>query len=154
MIQTKEKEINGRKWSVTEFAGTTNLLVLNKLGTLLAATAAHGIAAGSGGVRLDANVDFGKAIDALLMRLGTSEEFVDLIKLLVSMSRVEGEALHDKAAFDRAFAGSRVLDLLPGLRFIIEANYGDFSQAAAGIMSLFRGAVAARTVPPQASNQE
>lgn len=133
MIKTETKEINGKVYACTQFAGTKNFVVLHKLATVIGPTFAHGIGTGE----LNAEVNIGAAVDALLERLGTTDQALALVNLLLANTMVDGIALSDKVNFDATFAGPAILDLGAVLMFVVETNFGDFSVAAAAITSQF-----------------
>lgn len=133
MIKTETREINGKVYTCTQFAGTKNFTVLHKLATVIGPTFAHGIGTGE----LDSEVNIGAAVDALLDRLGTTDQALGLVNMLLANTMVDGIALSDKVNFDATFAGPAILDLGPVLMFVVETNFGDFTAAAEAITSQF-----------------
>ena len=133
MIKTEKRTINGREWQCTQWAGTRNFAMLFELAKILTPTFAHGVK--PGGNLLSADVDLGKAADALLSQLGTSDQVQGLIYRMLDGVHVDGRHM-TKSEFDVAFVGPRLFDLVPGLQFVLETNFGDFSEMLSGIMSL------------------
>lgn len=135
MIQTKTTTINGREWSVTQWSGTKNLDVIHALSGILGPTLSKGIPGGAN--LLNGEFDLGKAIDGLLAGIGTKENFKALMFQLLSNTQVGGMKVGTPEAFDAAFSGPEVFDLVPGLKFVLEVNFGDFMRAVGGIIDRF-----------------
>lgn len=133
MIQTEKRTINGREWQCTQWAGTKNFAMLFELARVATPTFAHGVKPGSN--ILSAEVNLGGAVDALMGQLGSSEHVQGLILRLLDGVHIDGRNV-TKAEFDVAFVGPKLFDLVPGLKFVLETNFGDFSSLLAGIMNL------------------
>lgn len=142
MIQTKTTTINGREWSVTQWSGTKNLDVIHAISTVLGPTFSKGLPTGKS--LLDGEFEVGKAIEGLLAGIGGKESFRQLVFLLLSNTRVAGLEVSKQDGFDAAFSGGEIFDLAPGLKFVLEANFGDFIKAAGSIIDRF----AATQEPP------
>lgn len=134
MIETKKTTINGREWQCTQWSGSKNLLMFHRVVSIVAPTFAHGVRPGVN--LLTSSVDIAGAIDTLLTSLGTSNQVDTLVKDLVANVHIDGRHITG-IEFDTAFAGPRLFDLGPGIKFVIETNFGDFSKLAASIMSQF-----------------
>jgi hypothetical protein len=134
LIQTKTESINGRVWSVTQWSGTKNFDVLFNLATVVGPTLAHGVVPGQ--ALLSANVNLGGAVDALVKSLGTSQQAQGLLMKLLSNVRIDDKPVDNVSAFDALFSGPAFFDIVPGLKFVVEVNFGDFFAMVAGIMSL------------------
>lgn len=133
MIETKKTDINGREWQCTQWAGTKNFTMLFDLTTIVAPTLAHGIRPGEG--IWSSQINLGAAVDALIGQLGTSDKAQALIYRLLDGVHIDGRHL-TKSEFDVAFVGPRLFDLVPGLIFVLETNFGDFSSLLSAITSL------------------
>lgn len=134
MIKTEKRVINGREWQCTQWSGTKNLTMFHAVATLLAPAIAHGVVPGNN--LLNANVNIAGAVDTLIAGLGTSQKTAALIHDLMSNVHIDGRHI-TPAEFDIAFTGPALFDLLPGLLFVVETNFGDFSKLVGGIMSRF-----------------
>lgn len=137
MIKTKERTINKRLWQVTQWSGSKNLDVIFRLTTAIGPALAHGVKGKPSKNMMEAEINAGAAADALFRGLGSSEDFKSLVMLLMSGVHVERRTMSDQDNFDEAFAGEGFADLLPGLAFVIETNFGGFQGAAKTITSLF-----------------
>lgn len=136
MIKTSERVINGRKWQCTQWSGSKNLAMFHKVTSLLLPMIAHGVTPGKNMLSLSADVNIAGAVDTLLANLGTSQALDAFVKELLANVHIDGRHLAP-AEFDVAFVGPQLFDLAPGILFVIETNFGDFSKLAAIIMSKF-----------------
>lgn len=134
MIKTETKTINGREWQCTQWSGSKNLAMFHRITTLILPTFAHGIAPGKS--VLSANVNLAGAVDTLIAGIGTSKDFDALVKDLLANVHIDGRHI-TSAEFDVAFVGSKIFDLAPGIMFVIETNFGDFSKLVAAITRQF-----------------
>lgn len=134
MIKTEKRTINGREWQCTQWSGTKNLTMFHRVATLLAPAIAHGVVPGAN--LLGANVNIAGAVDVLIAGLGTSVSTTTLVQELLSNVHIDGRHI-TPAEFDVAFTGPALFDLLPGILFVVETNFGDFSKLVGGIMSRF-----------------
>lgn len=134
MIKTEKKTINGREWQCTQWSGSKNLAMFHKISSLVLPTFAHGIVPGQN--ILSANVDLAGAVDTLLKNLGDSPAFTKLVQEILNNVHIDDRPL-TKEEFDVAFVGPRLFDLAPGIMFVIETNFGDFSKLVAFIMRQF-----------------
>lgn len=150
MIQTEKRTINGREWQCTQWAGTKNFTMLFELARVVAPTFAHGVKPGQN--ILSAEVNLGGAVDALLEGLGSSATVQGLILNLLSGVHIDGRHI-TKEEFDIAFVGPKLFDLVPGLRFVLETNFGDFTTLLVGITNL-SAAQQPKAVEEQASPED
>ena len=134
MIKTESKTINGREWKCTQWSGTKNLAMFHRITSLALPTFAHGVAPGKS--ILSSNVNLAGAVDTLLAGLGSSSEVTALVKDLLGNVHIDDRHI-DSAEFDVAFVGPRLFDLGPGILFVIETNFGDFSKLVAAITRQF-----------------
>lgn len=136
-IRTEETEIGGLSWSVTQFSGTKNLDVLHALATTAGPVLAAAFPDGKkiSGNALDADVDLAAIAAALVKGLGSAADTRKLVFQLLSSARVDGQEARE--AFDDVFAGPDILHLGGVLAFVLKVNFGDFTQAAGGIISQF-----------------
>ena len=133
MIKTEKRTINGREWQCTQWSGTKNFAMLFELGRVVAPTFAHGVKPGQS--LLATEVNLGGAVDALMKELGNSAAVQGLILNLLSGVHIDGRHI-TKDEFDIAFVGPKLFDLVPGLRFVLETNFGDFTTLLGGITNL------------------
>lgn len=133
MIETKKTIINGREWQCTQWAGTKNFSMLFDLTTIVAPTLAHGVRPGDG--VWSSQINLGSAVDALLSQIGSTDKAQALIIRLLDGVHVDGRHM-TKSEFDLAFVGPQLFDLVPGLQFVLETNFGDFSSLLGAITSL------------------
>ena len=149
MIETKTKEINGREWSCTQWAGSKNLRMFHRLTTILMPA----LSSGAPIPKISAAVNIPAAVDALVRGLGSSKEFEALILELLDGVHIDRRHV-TRDLFDEAFVGPRLFDLAPGLRFVIETNFGDFSQLVASIMSRFGDQQPGEILEPNGSTND
>lgn len=130
MIKTDTRMINGREWSVTQWPGTKALDALFSL-TKLVGKGMDGVTMTKDNkVSLDAEVSVASIVTRVIEGIGTSSDAQKLLYRLLSHTRVDGKPVDGGSSFDVLFAGSQLFDLAPGLRFVLEHNFGDFFQAA------------------------
>jgi len=130
VIETKEKEIGGKKWSVTQFPGMEAL----RLKVALAQTfgPALGALCGKDGGALDMNLagaDFSGVVEALLNHLDEDKAEALVLRLLRS-TRIDGQEV-SRVTFDMLFVGDYAPHLYAGLKFVLETNYAGFIPALA-----------------------
>lgn len=130
MRHTHEREIDGSRWTVTEFSATEGLRILTRLVKLLGDSAAKAFGAlpTEGGISvLDAKIDWsmlGEAIGGLANRLD-EDEVDELVKRLLANTLIDGKAGKEPAGgprFDIVFQG-RYVTLFKVLSFVLEVNY-------------------------------
>lgn len=128
-IETRTTEINGRAWQCTQFSGTKSVDVLHTLAFVLG-PAMGSLAKGFDRADpLSSQVNVEGAVTLLLDRVGDAQKLQSTLNKLLANTRVDNVPM-SPGVFDDVFAGVGILDLGPVLRFVITANYGDFSQAA------------------------
>lgn len=127
MIETKEKTIDGRKITVTQFPGRRGLKLKTKLAKLLGPSIFTALKSVSGkGDLLDKDVNLetaGEAIEKLLEKVDENS-WENLIFELLSMTRINSQEITAEL-FDAEFAGSFVT-LYKIVAFVLEVNYKDF----------------------------
>lgn len=127
MLKTETKNIGALEVAVTQFAGRRNLSVLIDLSKSVGPT----IAAAMGGGGLDAEIDVASIANTLFKTMDKSGT-EKLIKDMLAGTHVNGRALDD-AEFDRVFAGQDLWVLPKVLSFVVEVNFGNFSELAANV---------------------
>lgn len=129
MLQTKDKIIEKRTYSVTQFPARHGFVLKARLAKLIGPAVAELFAALKGGSAesvMSADVDMsmiGGAIHKLLDGID-GEDALDLVLKLLSMTRLDGKEISEQV-FDMEFAG-RFSELYKVLAFVVEVNYGDF----------------------------
>lgn len=127
MLKTESKKIGDLDVSVTQFAGRRNLSVLIDLSK----SVGPAIAAAMGGGGLDAEIDVPSIANTLFKTMdkaGTEK----LIKDLLAGTNINDRQLDD-SEFDRVFAGTGLWQLPKVLAFVVEVNFGNFSELAANV---------------------
>jgi len=128
MIETKEKTIDGRKITVTQFPGRRGLKLKTRLAKLLGPTIFTALKSVSGKSEniLDKDINLETAAGAIEKLLERIDENIweALVFELLSMTRINGQEVTSEI-FDVEFAGSFVT-LYKILAFILEVNYKDF----------------------------
>jgi hypothetical protein len=133
MLKTESASINGREWTVTQFAGRRSLDVLHDLAMAIGPAMAKAIGGFDRSKAVtDQNMDIGAMVETLILNLSNKDQFTGTINKLLQSTACEGRAITD-AEFDIVFAGERIWDLAKVLTFVIRVNYGDFSKAGATI---------------------
>jgi hypothetical protein len=166
-IQTRDIEIRGVSFKVTQLTPMRSLKLLNRLGKVLGpALARAGAAVGKGGGLdiLQADIDFGElgqALAALFSELADDAQFEYLMRNLLSGAVVighegkvqplfGGDGHGSSAVFDAVFA-EHPADAYKLALFALEVNYADFSDAIAGIKARVMAALAAKASGTSAS---
>ncbi len=121
MIETKEKQIDGHTYAVTQFPGRRafkiKTAILLKLGPALAVSLA-----GAQGSGADLNIaSIASALEKITM---SSDEFLDLVLELISQTRRDGKEITPEV-FDLEFAGN-LQTVYKVAAFVLEANFGNF----------------------------
>jgi hypothetical protein len=114
---TLERDIDGRRYAVTQLPAMRALRLLNRLGRI-AGPALVGLVEGASAPP----GALGLAAEGVFERL-SDEELEALVKELLSSARVDGKELLPQ--FDLHFQG-RMGTLFRVLSFALEANYGGF----------------------------
>lgn len=122
MIETKEKEINGVLYSVTQLPARRALRLQSKLVKLLGSSVANLFSEGS--TNKDLLKAFPKAVTALSNQLD-EKSFDNLVNELVEYNlRIDGKEFNIRD-FDLFFSG-KLNDLFLLLAFILQVNFMDF----------------------------
>lgn len=145
MIETKEKYIDGHKYTVTQFPARRALTLKTKLVKLVAPSLFTAMSGQKQGASvLDMPLD--KAINMLVERLD-EDHLINLIFELLASTRRDGKELNE-SHFNMVYAGN-FGELYKALFFILEVNFGSFFQEI-GIGNLGEH-LAAPTMPIPAS---
>lgn len=143
MIEMKEKEIDGRRFTVTQFNGREGFKIKTKLAKMLmpcVAAITGGIDTSKvrkGGSVMDADVDgevLAKGLSLLAEQLH-EDEFLALVMRLFQSTRMDDREITD-TVFDMEFAGDFGV-VYKALAFVLEVNYGSFL-AVGGIGKVMR----------------
>lgn len=129
MLETKERNIGGMDVTVTQFAGRRNLQMLLDLSKVVGPTIAA--ATGGAGNVLDADIDVSRIGEVLFTTLDT-DRTMKLVFDLLSGTAINGRPVDD-AHFNSLFAGDALWTLPKVLMFVIEVNFGNFSELAASV---------------------
>lgn len=122
MIETKEKTINGAKYSVVLFPARFGLRIKTELVKLLAPT----LLSMASKQDMDVSkVDLSAMIRPLVDSLH-EDKVIDLVMRLFSSTRRNDKEITE-SAFDSMFAGNYG-EMYQALRFVVEVNYGSFFQ--------------------------
>lgn len=134
MLKTETKDVDGLSVAVTQFAGRRNLSVLIELSTLIGPT----LAATAGSAKLDdlinAEIDIEKVARTLVESM-QKNKVMSLIDDLLENTSVDGRKV-DTGEFDRLFAGRDLWKLPKILMFVIEVNFGNFSELGANVIGV------------------
>lgn len=157
-IQTRETEIRGVTFRVTQLPPMRSLKLLNKLGKAVGpALAKAGSAIGDTTDLLHAEIDFarlGEALAALFAELADDVQFEVILRGLLSGAVVVGlegkvqplfggDGAGSTATFDAVFA-DHPADAYKLAMFSLEVNYADFFGAIAALRDRVLAAVAAK----------
>lgn len=135
-VQTKERTIDGVRYSVTTFPARKGLRLKATLVKTLGAAFAElmkglptgSLTAGSGAGKSTVDVEFKlhHAADALAKAFTnlSEQEYEDLVMRLLETTRRDGKEITAET-FDLDFAGE-YLTLFRVLMFVLEVNYGSF----------------------------
>lgn len=149
MIETKRKTVSGLNVAVTQFAGRRNFGVLIDLAAVAGPMIGAILGATGGATSVDdllsADVDFdmiGRSLAANMNR----EKVMSLVDSLLENTAINERPIMANNEFDVVFAGPNVLKLGGVLAFVIEVNFGSFSELAASVTG--GGVQAGAEVPP------
>ena len=132
MIETKEKEIGGMRFTVSQLPAMRALKTLNRIGRILGPAFAKASGASKGGDLGGTEIAaFADAIHILFDKL-TDEELEGLTRALLDTATVDGKLLMPQ--FDTVMSG-KVEVILQLLKFAFEVNYGNFFNAVRGLVS-------------------
>lgn len=130
MIQEQEKEINGAKYRVQQFAARRGLGLKTRLIKLIAPTVLAVMGNQGQKVNLD-NIDpalLGKGIQGLLDNLDSDSVIKLVFDLLVNTWRDGVQVTSQNGTyFDSIYAGNYA-ELYKALLFVVEVNFGSFFQ--------------------------
>lgn len=122
MIETKEKQIDGHTYAVTQFPGRRafkiKTAILLKLGPALAVSLDGAVA------KAGADLNIASIASALEKITMSSDEFLDLVLELISQTRRDGKEITPEV-FDLEFAGN-LQTVYKVAAFVLEANFGNF----------------------------
>jgi len=152
MIETKDKTIDNRVVTVTQFPGRRALFFKTRLIKLIGPSVTQ-LFTGKG---LDLNIDLvivAKALDKLAENL-KEDEYVKFVLELLQFTRLDGQEIND-SVFDNEFAGNLLL-MYKILWFTLEVNYGSFfGQSGIGkILSAIPRPSVKETKMPQKSSKQ
>ena len=122
-VETRDKVIDGKKITVTQFPGRKALFYKVKLIKLFGSSIGAMLAQAKG---LTAQVDmsvFAAAMDKLATTVDEGE-FTRFVLELLQLTRIENVPITE-ASFDMEFAGN-LLSMYKILWFTLEVNYGSF----------------------------
>lgn len=126
MIKTEKTTINERSWSVTQWPATLALDITFSFSKIFGP--------GLSAIKdpdLEAEIDFGTMAVKILDGIGSSADAQRLIIKLLRHTQIDNQEVNDRS-FDFLFSGSNLLDLIPGIKFVLETNFGDFMNSAVG----------------------
>ena len=128
MIETKDKTIDGKKITVTQFPGRIGLNLKTKISKLVGPTIFTALKSisGTGKKFMDKDVDLETAaiaIEKFLERV-EPDSWESLIFEILNMTRINNQEITPEI-FDIEFAGSFVT-LYKIIAFVLEVNYKDF----------------------------
>ncbi|PZQ49756.1 MAG: hypothetical protein DI556_09805 [Rhodovulum sulfidophilum] len=139
MIKTETATIGGREWQVTTFTGLKSIRVFHAVmaavGTPLAELL-NSLAKAKAARKsfADSDLDLSKVVG---MILDANRQPADIERLLftVLQNTVVDRKAMSATVFDEVFSGSEIVHLYAVVKFVLEANYGDFFVMAASFMS-------------------
>lgn len=134
MLDHQKRDIDGETVTVVQFAGQRNFDVLLDLARLVGPA----IGAATDGKKegesiLDQDIDLGAVADALFGAFNKGD-VKDLVTRLLSSTYVNDKVITEQ--FDDFFAGPKIWRLPKVLMFVLEVNFGNFSDLGANITSL------------------
>lgn len=125
---SQTKTINGHEWEVTPWPAMLGI----KIQINLARTVGPAILVASGSENIF-DADIGQIVNALAEGVD-EQKTVDLIDKMLQFCWVEGKEIANKKHFDEHFAANYA-ELFRGLGFILQVNFGNFSELVASIGS-------------------
>jgi len=141
MLESKHKEIDGHQVVVVQFAGQRNFDILLDLARLVGPVIGAATKGGGSGTLesvMEANVDLSEVADALFGRMDKGE-VKDLVTRMLASTYVDDKQID----FDAFFAGPNIWRLPKVLMFVLEVNFGGFSDLGASITALQGGSSSA-----------
>lgn len=121
MVETKDKKIDGKEITVTQFPAFEGLRIKTRLIKIVGPALGSLIGEGTGrGDLMSRDVNLDKAIEALVQTLD-EEETPILIERLLKSTRIGGREI-TRDVFNMEFAGNYAL-LYKILAFVIETNH-------------------------------
>lgn len=154
-LKTEERDINGHKYSVTQFVATEGLRIKIALGKYIGPSLPHFVKGGTNTNVLDAELDRKGALVAIEKLIEHLDE-VDTVNLILRMLksggvRRDGVEVGNETIFNTEFAGNYI-ELYKALGFIVEVNYGKdfFGEGGIGklLEKLMEEEKKKNTVPP------
>ncbi len=148
MIKTETATIGGREWQVTTFTGTKSIRVFHAIVAAVGTPLAEMLnslarAKASGKDITESDLDLSKVVG---MILDANRQPTDVERLLLTLlqNAVVDQKLMSAAVFDDVFSGADIVHLVPAIRFVLEANYGDFF----GMVATYIAELEARKAAP------
>lgn len=135
MLNTETTIINGREWSVTQFPGTKALDAVHMLAGAIG-SGLKGVVLSGGKVSLDSEVNIADIISGILSNLGSPKETESKLLRLLRHTRIDGEPILKASDFDSLFAGPAFFDIVPGIKFVLQVNFGGFFRTAESFIDL------------------
>jgi len=128
MIDSKEKQIDERSVSVTQFPARIGLKIKLRIAKMIA----PGLASATGILQSGLEADFDSkvlayAVGQLVDSMGNDATVDFIVKELMQGTRLDDKEIND-AVFDMEFAGNYGL-LYKILAFVLEVNYGSFFES-------------------------
>lgn len=155
-IETRNKTIDGVRYTVTQFPARRGFQLKIRLARLLAPALGPtlgGFEAAKLAKLVDADINpgmVGKGF-AALFESADPDDIMDLVMTLLSDTRRDGHEI-DEALFDREFAANYG-HLYKVLAFVLEVNYSNLLRVGGGLASIMRqsGEGAVENTEPQSS---
>jgi len=134
-LETQKTKIDGLAITVQQFAGRKNLSILMELAQVAGPTLASAVSNARSGNLMDMDIDISKVADTLFRSMD-SERVHKLIRDMLESTFVDDRPLAEDREFDRVFAGPNIWRLPRILSFVLETNFGNFSELAGSVSSL------------------
>jgi hypothetical protein len=143
VLQSKEKDIDGHKFVVTQLPATRALKLLHRLANAVGPALGFAITSSGGIEKLEkAEVHLGQAVQTLFDRF-TESEMERTVKDLLYAATMDGAPI---ASIDNIFAGRLGL-LMQVCRFALEVNFEDFFAVLAPFAARAQEAMSRKTDP-------
>jgi hypothetical protein len=138
LLKTKEKEIEGTNYIVTQFTGRKALKIKMKIVKMLApiiSSLTSSVKTNDKSV-MDSDIDFSVVGEAVskLFEIMPEDDLIDFIIDMLSMTQKDNVLINSKT-FEFDFVGN-FTTMYKVLYFVIQVNYPDFFQMGASIGSL------------------
>lgn len=134
--QKHTREIGGHRVLVLEFTGRKNFRILTKLAGYVGPALSEALGGvKQGGSVMDADIDFQRVVQSIIKQIDDDQELLNFCLSLLEQTYIDDEPV-EQDQFDELFSGPKIISLLPRvLGYVLEVNFGDFSELGAGIMS-------------------